>query len=215
MLLWGCSLPGLKGFEDWRESWQPGKTLKTATAFKKAKKTIWEITSCSDSLQSPGKSWRTSFLKSDVIKKGKMMTGNRQHGFTMDLLNLPRLTKLVAKYLSKKHLWMRREKKNITYFVQVFDTACQALLPPSWDVAALMRGQLSEKQLDWAQKAMVNESLSKQTSGPRGRSCSLVRLQTEFTDGLWIILSIITITTEEIWRSYWKSQYNRITSPGN
>lgn len=42
---------------------------------------------------------------------------------------------------------MRREQRNVTYFVRVFDTASQALLPPSWDVAAFMRGQLSEKQL--------------------------------------------------------------------
>lgn len=48
---------------------------------------------------------------------------------------------------SKKDLRMRKQR-NITYFVQVFDTASQALLPPSWDAAALMRGHLSEKQLD-------------------------------------------------------------------
>lgn len=33
--------------------------------------------------------------------KGKTMTGNSQHRFTMDLLNLLCLTKLIAKYLSK------------------------------------------------------------------------------------------------------------------
>lgn len=36
-----------------------------------------------------------------VHTKGKMMTGNSQHRFTTDLLNLPCLTKLIAKYLSK------------------------------------------------------------------------------------------------------------------
>lgn len=71
-------------------------------------------------------------------------------------------------FIRKLDLWIRREKRNITYFVEVFDTASQALLPPSWAVAALMRGQLSEKQLTEAQKAVVHESHSKQTSGTRG-----------------------------------------------
>lgn len=92
---------------------------------------------------------------------------------------------------------MRREQSNVHYFVQVFDTASQALLPPSWDVAALMRGQLSEKHwMRLRRQWVMRHTLSRHQE--QGGSGSSVRLQPEFTDGLGITLPIITITTEEI-----------------
>lgn len=153
--------------------------------FSKRLKTIREITSCSDSLQPCGKSWSTSFLKSYVVRKGKMMTGNKQHRFTTDLLNLLWLTKLVAKYLSKKSVDEERAEE------------CHLLCPGFWhslpSVSASKLGFccLHEGSTEWKaaglrlrRQWLMSHTLSRHQE-ERG-SCSSVRLRTEFTDGLWI-----------------------------